>query len=68
MKRSTAKTLRALLLVCWTLIALALILAIQTMGETDAPRKTISSIAVAYACLSPAVTGIVFRLSKIIKG
>jgi len=68
MKRSTAKTLRALLIACWMLIALALILVIQTTGETNAPRKTISSIAVAYACLSPAVTGIVFRLSKIIKG
>ena len=68
MKRSTAKTLRTLLLACWTLIALALILVIQTTGETSAPRKVISSIAVAYACLSPAVTGIVFRLSKIIKG
>lgn len=67
MKRSTAKTLRALLLACWTLIALALILVIQTAGETSAPRKVISSIAAAYACLSSAVTGIVFRLSKIIK-
>lgn len=67
MKRNTAKTLRALLIACWTLIALALIFAIQTTGETNAPRKVISSIAVAYACLSPAVTGLVFRLSKVIK-
>ena len=30
-------------------------------------QKTVSSVLVVYVCLSPAVCGIVFRLSKIIK-
>lgn len=67
MKRSTAKILRAIILACWTIAAVILVIVIQNAGNTIMLQKTVSSVLVVYVCLSPAVCGIVFRLSKIIK-
>ena len=64
MKRSTAKILRAIILAGWTIAA---VIVIQNAGNTIMLQKTVSSVLVVYVCLSPAVCGIVFRLSTIIK-
>lgn len=68
MKRSTAKILRAIILAGWTIAAVVLVIVIQNAGNTILLQKTVSSVLVVYVCLSPAACGIVFRLSKIIKG
>ena len=66
MKRSTAKILRAIILAGWTIAAVVLVIVIQNAGNTIMLQKTVSSVLVVYVCLSPAVCGIVFRLSTII--
>ncbi len=67
MRTRTAKILRMLTLVCWTILAIGLLVMIQKAANTIELQNTVSSIFVAYACLSPAVCGLVVYLTKIIK-
>ena len=67
MRKRTAKILGMLTLVCWTILAIGLLVMIQKAANTIELQKTVSSIFVVYACLSPAVCGLVVYLTKIIK-
>ena len=67
MKKRNAKILRILTLVCWIILAIGLLIMIQKAANTIELQKTVSSIFVVYACLSPAVCGLVVHLTKIIK-
>ena len=67
MRTRTAKILRMLTLVCWTILAIGLLVMIQKAANTIELQKSVSSIFVVYACLSPAVCGLVVYLTKIIK-
>ena len=67
MRKRTAKILRMLTLVFWTILAIGLLVMIQKTANTIELQKTVSSIFVVYAFLSPAVCGLVVYLTKLIK-
>ncbi len=67
MKKSTAKTLRTLILVGWTIIAVVLLLVIQKVGDNIELQETIFLVTVVYVLSSAVLFGIVFHLTKIIK-
>ena len=67
MRKRTAKILRMLTLVFWTILAIGLRVMIQNAPNTIELQKTVSTIFVVYAYLSPAVCGLVVYLTKLIK-
>lgn len=67
MRKRTAKILRMLTLVFWTILAIGLLVMIQKAANTIELQKTVSSFFVVYAFLSPAVCGLVVYLTKLIK-
>lgn len=67
MKSNTAKTLRTIILVAWTIVMASMLVVIQKVAGNVEQQKTISTIIVGLVLFSAVLTGVVYRLTKIIK-
>lgn len=65
--RIKAKTLRAVLLVGWTVVGVVLLILIQAVADSHVLQKTTSVFIWAYVLFSAAVAGVAARLTKIMK-
>ena len=67
MKSNTAKTLRTIILVAWTIVMTSMLVVIQKVAGNVEQQKTISTIIVGLVLFSAVLAGVVYRLTKIIK-
>ena len=67
MKSNTAKTLRTIILVAWTIVIASMLVVIQKVAGNVEQQKTISTIIVGLVLFSAVLAGVVYRLTKIIK-
>lgn len=67
MKSNTAKTLRTIILVAWTIVMASMLVVIQKVVGNVEQQKTISTIIVGLVLFSAVLAGVVYRLTKIIK-
>jgi len=67
MKNTTAKTLRTIILVAWTIVMASMLVVIQKVAGNVEQQKTISTIIVGLVLFSAVLAGVVYRLTKIIK-
>lgn len=67
MKSSTAKTLRTIILVGWTILIAAMLVIIQKVAGNVERQKTVSTIIIGLVLFSAVLAGVVYRLTKIIK-
>ena len=67
MKSNTAKTLRTIILVAWTIVMASMLVVIQKVAGNVEQQKTISTIIVGLMLFSAVLAGVVYRLTKIIK-
>ena len=67
MKSNTAKTLRTIILVAWTIVKASKLEVIQKVAGNVEQQKTISTIIVGLVLFSAVLAGVVYRLTKIIK-
>ena len=67
MKSNTAKTLRTIILVAWTMVMASMLVVIQKVAGNVEQQKTISTIIVGLVLFSAVLAGVVYRLTKIIK-
>ena len=67
MKSNTAKTLRTIILVAWTIVMASMLVVIQKVAGNVEQQKTISTIIVGLVLFSAVLSGVVYRLTKIIK-
>lgn len=67
MKSNTAKTLRTIILVAWTIVMASMLVVIQKVAGNVEQQKTISTIIVELVLFSAVLAGVVYRLTKIIK-
>lgn len=67
MKNTTAKTLRTIILVAWTIVMAGMLVVIQKVAGNVEQQKTISTIIVGLVLFSAVLAGVVYRLTKIIK-
>ena len=67
MKSSTAKTLRTIILVGWTILIAAMLVIIQKVAGNVEQQKTVSTIIIGLVLFSAILAGVVYRLTKIIK-
>lgn len=67
MKSNTAKTLRTIILVAWTIVMASMLVVIQKVAGNVEQQKTISTIIVGLVLFSAVLASVVYRLTKIIK-
>ena len=67
MKNTTAKTLRTIILVAWTIVMASMLVVIQKVAGNVEQQKTISTIIVGLVLFSAVLASVVYRLTKIIK-
>ena len=67
MKSTTAKTLRTIILVGWTILIAAMLVIIQKVAGSVEQQKTVSTIIIGLVLFSAVLAGAVYRLTKIIK-
>ena len=67
MKNTTAKTLRTIILVAWTIVMAGMLVVIQKVAGNVEQQKTISTLIVGLVLFSAVLAGVVYRLTKIIK-
>ena len=67
MKSTTAKTLRTIILVGWTILIAAMPVIIQKVAGNVEQQKTVSTIIIGLVLFSAVLAGVVYRLTKIIK-
>ena len=67
MKNTTAKTLRTIILVAWTIVMAGMLVVIQKVAGNVEQQKTISTIIAGLVLFSAVLAGVVYRLTKIIK-
>ena len=67
MKSNTAKTLRTIILVAWTIVMASMLVVIQKVAGNVEQQKTISTIIVGLVLFSAVLAGVVYRLTKLIK-
>ena len=67
MKSNTAKTLRTIILVAWSIVMASMLVVIQKVAGNVEQQKTISTIIVGLVLFSAVLAGVVYRLTKIIK-
>lgn len=67
MKSTTAKTLRTIILVGWTILIAAMLVIIQKVAGNVEQQKTVSTIIIGLVLFSAVLAGVVYRLTKIIK-
>lgn len=67
MKSNTAKTLRTIILVAWTIVMASMLVVIQKVAGNVEQQKTLSTIIVGLVLFSAVLAGVVYRLTKIIK-
>ena len=67
MKSSTAKTLRTIILVGWTILIAAMLVIIQKVAGNVEQQKNVSTIIIGLVLFSAVLAGVVYRLTKIIK-
>ena len=67
MKNTTAKTLRTIILVGWTILIAAMLVIIQKVAGNVEQQKTVSTIIIGLVLFSAVLAGVVYRLTKIIK-
>ncbi len=67
MKNTTAKTLRTIILVAWTIVIVGMLVIIQKVAGNVEQQKTVSTIIIGLVLFSAVLAGVVYRLTKIIK-
>ena len=67
MKSNTAKTLRTIILVAWTIVMAGMLVVIQKVAGNVEQQKTVSTIIIGLVLFSAILAGVVYRLTKIIK-
>ena len=67
MKSNTAKTLRTIILVAWTIVMAGMLVVIQKVAGNVEQQKTVSTIIIGLVLFSAVLAGVVYRLTKIIK-
>ena len=67
MKNTTAKTLRKIILVAWTIVMTGMLVVIQKVAGNVEQQKTVSTIIIGLVLFSAVLAGVVYRLTKIIK-
>lgn len=67
MKNTTAKTLRTIILVAWTIVMASMLVVIQKVAGNVEQQKTVSTIIIGLVLFSAVLAGAVYRLTKIIK-
>ena len=67
MKNTTAKTLRTIILVAWTIVMADMLVVIQKVAGNVEQQKTVSTIIIGLVLFSAVLAGVVYRLTKIIK-
>ena len=67
MKNTTAKTLRTIILVAWTIVMAGMLVVIQKVAGNVEQQKTVSTIIIGFVLFSAVLDGVVYRLTKIIK-
>ena len=67
MKSNTAKTLRTIILVAWTIVMASMLVVIQKVAGNVEQQKTVSTIIIGLVLFSAVLAGVVYRLTKIIK-
>lgn len=67
MKSNTAKTLRTIILVAWTIVMASMLVVIQKVAGNVEQQKTISTIIVGLVLFSAVLASVVYRLTRIIK-
>ena len=67
MKSNTAKTLRTIILVAWTIVTAGMLVVIQKVAGNVEQQKTVSTIIIGLVLFSAILAGVVYRLTKIIK-
>lgn len=67
MKNTTAKTLRTIILVAWTIVMTGMLVVIQKVAGNVEQQKTVSTIIIGLVLFSAVLAGVVYRLTKIIK-
>lgn len=67
MKNTTAKTLRTIILVAWTIVMTGMLVVIQKVAGNVEQQKTVSTIIIGLVLFSAILAGVVYRLTKIIK-
>ena len=67
MKTTTAKTLRTIILVAWTIVMAGMLVVIQKVAGNVEQQKTVSTIIIGLVLFSAILAGVVYRLTKIIK-
>lgn len=67
MKNTTAKTLRTIILVAWTIVMAGMLVVIQKVAGNVEQQKTVSTIIIGLVLFSAILAGVVYRLTKIIK-
>ena len=67
MKSTTAKTLRTIILVAWTIVTAGMLVVIQKVAGNVEQQKTVSTIIIGLVLFSAILAGVVYRLTKIIK-
>ena len=67
MKSTTAKTLRTIILVAWTIVMTGMLVVIQKVAGNVEQQKTVSTIIIGLVLFSAVLAGVVYRLTKIIK-
>ena len=67
MKGNTAKTLRTIILVAWTIVIVGMLVVIQKVAGNVEQQKSISTIIIGLVLFSAVLAGVVYRLTKIIK-
>ena len=67
MKNTTAKTLRTIILVAWTIVMASMLVVIQKAAGNVEQQKTVSTIIIGVVLFSAVLAGAVYRLTKIIK-
>ena len=67
MKNTTAKTLRTIILVAWTIVIVGMLVIIQKVAGNVEQQKTVSTIIIGLVLFSAVLAGVVHRLTKIIK-
>ena len=67
MKNTTAKTLRTIILVAWTIVMASMLVVIQKVAGNVEQQKTVSTIIIGLVLFSAILAGVVYRLTKIIK-
>ena len=67
MKNTTAKTLRTIILVAWTIVIVGMLVIIQKVAGNVEQQKTVSTIIIGLVLFSAVLAGVVYRLTKIIE-